>query len=327
MKRALVLILVWIHLLAVGAPSAAPGLPHSALFGSDYVGIEDWARANRFQISRLTRNQELKLVRGGTALLLAVDSRRISYNGINVWLAEPVSLHNGSAQIATVDIATVLNALLYPTKNPASRRIKTISLDPGHGGKDPGNQINRQQEKNYNLLLARELRTQLLKAGFKVTLTRENDSFIELPTRPELAKRSGADLFLSLHFNAVRGAGGAAVAGAEVYCMTPAKTSSTNARGEGSSSGSYPGNRSDPKNLLLGYHVQRSLVSRLGMEDRGVRRARFAVLRTAEMPAILIEGGFMTNPIESKKIYNPAYRRQLAQAIVNGVVSYKRIME
>ena len=109
--------------------------------------------------------------------------------------------------------------------------------------------------------------------------------------------------------------------------MTPARTSSTNARGEGASSGSYPGNRSDPKNLLLGYHVQRSLVHRLGMEDRGVRRARFAVLRTAEMPAILIESGFMTNPAEAKNIFNPTYRRQLAQAIVSGVVSYKRMME
>ena len=327
MKVALASILAWVNVLALAAPSAAPSLQRTPLFGSDYVRVEDWASANRFQISWVTRNQELKALRGGTALSLTVDSRRLSYNGINVWLAQPVALHNGSAHLAAVDIATLLNPLLVPAKNPASRKIKTICLDAGHGGKDPGNQAGRQQEKDYTLLLARELRTQFLNTGFKVTLTRNNDSFIDLPARPELAKRSAADLFLSLHFNAARGADGSVVTGAEVYCMTPARTSSTNARGEGASSGSYPGNRSDPKNLLLGYHVQRSLVRRLGVEDRGVRRARFAVLRTAEMPAILIESGFMTDPAEAKKIFNPTYRRQLAQAIVSGVVSYKRMME
>jgi hypothetical protein len=78
--------------------------------------------------------------------------------------------------------------------------------------------------------------------------------------------------------------------------------------------------------LLLAYQVQKSLVRNLGAKDRGVRRARYWVLRDATMPAILVEGGYMTHPDESKKIYNAAYRHQMAQAIVIGILTYQRLV-
>jgi N-acetylmuramoyl-L-alanine amidase len=109
--------------------------------------------------------------------------------------------------------------------------------------------------------------------------------------------------------------------------MTPAHTSSTNARGEGAGAGPYPGNRCDSKNILLSYQIQKAMLKSLSLEDRGLRRARFAVLRGAEMPAILIEGGYMSNPAEARKIYDPAYRVQMAQAIVEGVKAYKNLVE
>ena len=109
--------------------------------------------------------------------------------------------------------------------------------------------------------------------------------------------------------------------------MTPVHTSSTNARGEGAGAGAYPGNRFDARNILLGYQMQKALLKALPTEDRGLRRARFAVLRAAEMPAVLVEGGFMTNPAEGRRIYDPAYRRQMAQAIVDGVKAYKNLIE
>jgi N-acetylmuramoyl-L-alanine amidase len=84
------------------------------------------------------------------------------------------------------------------------------------------------------------------------------------------------------------------------------------------------GNRFDAENLYLAYVLQRSLRKELGVEDRGVHRARFAVLCPAVMPSVLIEGGFMSNPAESKKIYDAGYRRQMAKAIVDGVQSYQR---
>ena len=79
--------------------------------------------------------------------------------------------------------------------------------------------------------------------------------------------------------------------------------------------------------MLLAYHVQKALVHRLGAQDRGVKRARFAVLRSAEMPTVLIEGGFMTHPTEAKKIYDAAYQRKMAAAIVEAVLAYRKAVE
>ena len=119
-----------------------------------------------------------------------------------------------------------------PRPRKSGKKIKTICLDPGHGGKDPGNRLPGRQEKDYTLRLAFELRDQLKQAGFKVVFTRSSDQFIELSERPELARRAGADLFVSLHFNGTDG-GRAEARGSEVYCLTPAGAASTNARGEG----------------------------------------------------------------------------------------------
>ena len=326
MKFALSLGLLWVTWLTAAGQSTA-GAPRPTPVNSGYVGLDDWARANRFQLSWLNRNQELKAVRGGTVLLFPNDSRKFSFNGINLWLSAPIVAHNGMLHIAAIDLPTALQPLLTPPKNPGGRKIRTICLDPGHGGKDTGCLPGRQQEKKLTLLLAQDVRQLLLKAGFRVVLTRNNDTFIDLPLRPEIGRRAGADLFVSLHFNAALGQDGASVKGAEVYGMTPARTSSTNARGEGATPMVYPGNRSDARNWLLGYCVHQALVRQLGTEDRGVRRARFAVLRAAEVPAILVEGGFLTHPTEGRKIFTAAYRRQLAQAIVSGLITYKKLVE
>jgi N-acetylmuramoyl-L-alanine amidase len=330
--RAVMRVVMWLGLLWAGVPVAggsvsADRLERVALFGTEYVRLDDWARTRNFQLRWTVPKQELKLTGPAATLAFTVDSRRITINGIHVWISAPIAFRNGSAYIPPVDLETAIQPLLSPSRNPPGRTITSICLDPGHGGKDPGRLAGRQQEKKFTLLLARELSEQLTRAGFKVSLTRKDDNFVELPVRPEMARRRSADLFLSLHFNSADGAGGSAVRGVEVYCMTPARTSSTNARGEGAGAGSYPGNRFDSKNILLAYQLQQALVGRLGLEDRGVRRARFAVLRSAEMPAVLIEGGFMTNPAEANKIYDANYRRQTARTIVDGVLAYKRMVE
>src|SRR5262249_56555705 len=123
-----------------------------------------------------------------------------------------------------------------------------------------------------------------------------------------------ADLFVSLHFNSAPSSA-RTVRGCEVYCMTPPGAPSSNSRGEGRTSGSYMGNRSNDRNVWLAYEVQRSLIRVPQMEDRGLRRARFAVLRDAAMPAVLIEGGYMSHPSEGRKIFDASYRRATARAL------------
>jgi N-acetylmuramoyl-L-alanine amidase len=176
------------------------------------------------------------------------------------------------------------------------------------------------------MLLAQELGTQLRKAGYTVSFTRTSDIFVDLPVRTDIARRRGADLFISLHFNSA-GYTSSDVRGVEVYCMTPQRASSTNARGEGGSTGAYPGNINNARNMVLAYEIQKAVTQGAGLEDRGVKRARFEVLRGAEMPAVLIEGGFMSNPAEARKIFSISWRRQMAQAIADGVSRYTRIVQ
>jgi N-acetylmuramoyl-L-alanine amidase len=248
----------------------------------------------------------------------------VEVNGINVALSFPVAADRGTLLIAQLDLNTAIRPLLFPPK-AAATRITTICLDPGHGGKDAGNHTFWHSEKTYTLALALELRDQLKKAGFNVILTRSKDAYVDLPDRPALANRRGADLFVSLHFNATP-TGKNEVEGPQTYCITPVGASSTDAQGEGANYGPTTANRVEQRSLLFAYQMERSLVQSLRVPDRGVRRARFAVLRDAAMPAILIEGGYMTHPGESKRIYSVTGRRQMSLAIVKGILAYQRLV-
>jgi N-acetylmuramoyl-L-alanine amidase len=239
----------------------------------------------------------------------------------------------GQLFVSQLDIGTAIRPLIA-TQKSYGKRITTICLDPGHGGKDSGNRVGGifgHSEKTYTLALALELRKQLEAAGFHVILTRSKDVYVDLPARPALADRDGADLFISLHFNATPVDQGD-ISGPETYCITPVGAPSSNAHGEGGEFGPQvgvgptPANRSENKSLWLAYEMEKSLMQNLYANDRGVRRARFAVLRDATMPAILIEGGYMTHPVESKKIYSADYRRQMALAIVKGVLAYQKLL-
>jgi len=325
LKIAIAILFLSIAALAASAQTALARLPRVSIAGHDYVRLEDWARGVSLQPKWISKT-ELQITSRWSRVVFTVDQRKISLNGVNVWLSAPVAARHGLLHVTPVDVTTVLQPVLFPKKLRAGQRVQNIVIDAGHGGKDPGNQEGREQEKKYTLLLAKELAAQLAKGGFNPSITRNSDSFVELPNRPDLARRRGADLFLSLHFNS-GGRTSEETRGVEVYCLTPAKTSSTNARGEGASAGSSAGNLQNDKNMLLAHQMQKSIVSRTGLVDRGVRRARFAVLRAAEMPAVLIEGGFMSSPSEARKIYDPAWRKQMAAAIVDGVKSYQKQVE
>ena len=308
------------------APAASSRSETVRIHGLEHVALMTWARANGFERRWLKRDESFELTNlHGTRLQFLVDSREARVNGLQVWLLFPLITRDGEMYLSQSDLDHTLRPLLAPARNADGKKIKAICLDPGHGGKDPGNRVGAKPEKDFVLRLAFELRDQLKKAGFKVYLTRSTDTFVELPDRPAIARRRQADLFVSLHFNAAE-TGRSEAKGAEVYAFTPAGAPSTNARGEGGG-GSAPGNQFDGKNLLLAHEIQKSLVHQLDVEDRGVRRARFAVLREAAMPATLIEAGFMSHPVEGRKIFDPAYRRQMARAIAEGIASYKRIVE
>jgi N-acetylmuramoyl-L-alanine amidase len=312
-------------LLALGPPQlpAARQTPPPKVAGPSAVRVRDWAKANGFQAQWLVRDETLQLSKDGNRLVLKANSREASFNGVQIWLLKALDYRDGAGWLSQLDVEHTLKPLIYPPRSTA--KVRHICLDAGHGGKDPGYRVRGQDEQRYTLALAHETKDQLTRAGFKVSLTRTSDTFVDLPERAALARKAGADLLLSLHFNAAENA--REVRGTEVYCLTPAGASSTAAGGNGTVASEASGNRNNPRNLALAWHMQKSLLRALGTEDRGVRRARFAVLREATMPAVLIEAGFLSHPVEGKKIEDAAYRREMAKAIVGGVRAYQRVVE
>jgi N-acetylmuramoyl-L-alanine amidase len=293
--------------------------------GGGYVTLEDWAQKNNFSGHWLRAGQTLQLSSRTTSMVFEKDSREAELDGVRICLSYPMILRGGTACISQADLDTAIYPLLYPQRNSSGKKVKNIVIDPGHGGKDPGNIDGAHAEKTYTLLLAQELRDRLNRSGFNATLTRTGDTFVDLPARPDIARRHGADLFISLHWNSLKT--DRSVKGAQIFCLTPAGASSSNAGGSLIGAGWSPGNKYDKKNMLLAYLLQKSLLHEVGVEDHGVRRGRLWVLRVAEMPAVLIEGGFMSNSSEARKIYDAAYRQQMAKAIVDGVMAYKHEVE
>lgn len=324
---------LWVLISALLASAAsgrgASGPAPASVSRQDYVRVEDWARSRQFTVRLLERDRTLELSNRWTRLAFNLDPhrdlRRAWINGVQVWLAFPLSCQNGVTRISRIDLRETLEPALAPPANPSGNKIKTICLDPGHGGRDPGFRVGSNEEKKYTLLLAAEVRDQLKRAGFNVVLTRSTDVYVSREDRSDLARQRGADLFVSLHFNAIE-EGRSVVKGLQIYCCTPAGATSSNAGGEGDT-GIVTGNRNDERNMALAYQMQKALVNGLPVEDRGVKRARFEVLRLATMPAILIEGGFMSHPAEGRKIFDPAYRQQMARAIVGGILAYKQAVK
>jgi N-acetylmuramoyl-L-alanine amidase len=328
MRAAVVLLLMLVCACVEGSamgPRQTGRLPGASIAGKSYVRLNDWARANGFDVHWSKAGDEAQVGNKTAQLLLRKDSREAEVNGVDICLSYPVLVHDGGGMISQIDLDTAISPVLFPFRSLKSGGIRNIVIDPGHGGKDPGNHDGSHQEKKYTLLLAEEVAKQLVHAGFKASLTRTTDTFIDLPVRPDIARKRGADLFISLHWNDLPG--NSSVAGAQTFCMTPVGASSSNAGGEIIGASRKTGNRNDQKNMLLAFELQKSLMHHLNVEDRGVRRARFEVLRDAEMPAVLIEGGFMSNPADARRIYDANFRQQMAQAIVAGVLAYKGKVE
>jgi N-acetylmuramoyl-L-alanine amidase len=326
---------VFLILLAgiMEVPASAAGL--AFINGQSYVLLAQWASANGFEGFTRSHGREFILTGDDSRLVFDIDSSQVEINGINVRLSFPVASQKNLPYISELDINTLLRPLINPSAAPV-KKVMTICLDPGHGGRDTGNRVGSgffaHNEKTYTLQLAMAVRRQLQKLGFNVVLTRSKDVYVPLPARPALANERGADLFVSLHFNASP-ADPAGVSGPETYCITPVGAKSSNDHGEGgefggvADTGATVANHNEQKSLLLAYEMEKALVQNLHAEDRSVRRARYAVLRDARMPAILIEGGYMTNPTEGRKIYDPAYREQMAQAITKGILNYLKFAQ
>ena len=219
---------------------------------------------------------------------------------------------------------------------------KTIVIDPGHGGDDAGAVgPNKRYEKVINLNVSKNLYSLLKQRGYKVYLTRSNDKFIKVMNRTVLANEKNADLFISIHTNAVPKEKAHEVTGIETFFLSPA-------RNERAKRVAALENKSDIREMSnsskdvfleslnrpritashkLAIDVQAGLLQSTrskykDINDSGVREGPFWVLVGAQMPSILVELGYVSHPIESKRLYDKSYQQLLANGIANGVDSY-----
>jgi N-acetylmuramoyl-L-alanine amidase len=253
-------------------------------------------------------------------LAIEADHREIILNGVQHWLSAPVLSARGQLWIISRDVLKTLDPVLRQGRSTSRSIIRTVVLDPGHGGSDTGTRGRNSLEKTMTLDTARRVERHLEAAGLNTILTHTDDRTLGLDERVEFARAKRADLFVSIHFNS-----GGTAEGIETYCVPPAGTASTESpRLFGGDTEASPNNRYDERNVWLAHCVQRSALSATGATDRGVRRARFVVIRDAPCPAILIEGGFLSSRAEEARILSSDYREKLAKAIADGILDYRK---
>ncbi len=293
------------------------------LSGIDYGDLPGFGRRYGLTVAWTKPARELRLHSEWTRLEFEAGSREFSWNGLRIFLGEPALARKRGLWLSATDLDATLAPLLKPAAGPAPGALRVIALDPGHGGNDPGTENRRLklQEKTFTLDVVQRLQSLLEQRGYRIVLTRDADRYVSLPARPEVAKKGGADLFISVHFNSLEG--NARVRGVETYALTPAGQRSTAvAERRSSDKVAQPGNRHDHWNMVLAAAVHRQLVEQMGAMDRGLKHARWAVLRDLDCPGVLVEAGFLSHAAEAGKIKTPAYRQLIAETIAAGVDDY-----
>lgn len=306
------------------APVAPATNPPAISFSRDnWIPLDRWTGARGLAPPRRTSTapgEGFVVVTSAGVLRFNVGSLLASWDGVEVRLGFAPHIFEGEVQLHALDIRKNLEPLLK-SRTPLKTSSKIIVLDPGHGGSNPGTRTagDTRTEKYFTLDWARRAAKLLRANGWQVLLTRTNDVAISLAERIALAEDHHADLFISLHFNA--SGGGSEQSGLETYCLTPQGMTSTLTRGyDDDPKQSSPNNAFDEENLLLALRLHRALLRVNGHADRGVRRARFlTVLRGQNRPAALIEGGYLSNPAEARKVADPAYRQKLAEAVAKAL--------
>lgn len=251
------------------------------------------------------------------------------FDGINVYLGKPAESNWKSRKAfpSAIDKKTTVSPLTSGRSTPlATARQMRICLDPGHGGADSGalSKDGSTKERDVTLDIAMRVKRLLEKDGsFVVLLTRsDNKTDQMLPQRPSKAKNWKADAFVSIHLNA----NAASVPhGIETYLCPAYGTESTGYSKKKASAESrliYPGNAHDGGNMQLAFCIQRRLIRETKKEDRGVKRARFVVLREAEMPAALVECGFISNASDLAYLRSEAGRDKIAKGIYDGICDF-----
>jgi N-acetylmuramoyl-L-alanine amidase len=309
---------------AVAVPKSQNAVVHTNRVVQTWVPLGRWCKENGLATPQrlgMTPPPSYVLPLGDGVLALQMGSRMAHWSGTSIWLGFAPQVLNGEPCVHALDLEKTVEPLAC--KEGFVKTNRTIVLDPGHGGTDSGTSstLGGRYEKEFTLDWAQRLGRLLAARGWQVWLTRTNDVTLALQDRVAFAEAHQADLFVSLHFNSA--APDHEQVGLETYCLTPASMPSSVTRAYADELTLIcPNNAFDAQNLQLALRVHRALLEVNGHHDRGVRRVRFpAVLRGQERPAILVEGGYLSNPREAQLIADPNYRQKLAEAVAGALAA------
>ncbi len=291
--------------------------------GRDYVTTRQISEFYNIPAEAPLAKDQSAFVRGQGSLVFRRDSREAVIHGLKYWLAFPVIERDGAFWVSRMDLAKTIEPAMRPGLVRNLNKPMTVVLDAGHGGQDKGAVSSYQYEKNFALDVARRVRDELKAAGVNVYMTRNSDTFIELPERAALANKQENAIFVSIHFNS---AANRAAQGFEIFCITP----------RGAPSTEYEnllvrdmvqehGNEAEVQSFVLATAIYHAMHGRSQMMDRGVKRSRFAVLRLTKIPSVLVEGGFLSNPVDARRIASPEWRTRYAKSIAEGILAYIRL--
>lgn len=303
---------VLLALLALPSPARAaePAAwePAAVVDGAPYHKVEELRSFYKLTPnSKSARKGAVSMGNSGVNLELGPGLRELSIGGLQLTLARPLQKDaSGSWLISREDWVCLVDPILRPTYIPTREAVHTVILDPGHGGHDAGETTPQLRECAVALQVARKLKAELEKRGYKVQLTRDEDVFLSDRQRVTMANAVGeGSIFLSLHLNSGR----SDFRGTSVYTLAPGQDA-------------RPGHACQQAHAALAYALQSALVSQAGAADAGQKHAHYSLLSSIRRPAVWVELGYATHAQEGSALLSPAYQDALAQALAQGVAAY-----
>lgn len=317
-----ILLALPIFSVPASAATSANGWDIIEVGGRDYVSVK--SLKNFYGFTKLTQTgKNLVLENDKVEIKLTVGGNECLMNNVRFVLSNSVITSGSGVYVSRMDLAKLIDPVLRPTFIPNAGDFRTVILDAGHGGKDPGATNPIGTEANYNVRLAIRLKKLLEAKGFRVKMIRETDRYYSLQERVNIANSVSENaIFVSLHFNS---GDRRSARGIETFTLSPPGVSHYGSRLKASDAQTQIGNQQDSANIALATAIHGSILRRLGKNtlDRGIKRARFSVLSGVKHPAVLFEGGFMSHPYEARLIANDSYQAAIAAGMVDAIVRYR----
>ncbi|MBN1507400.1 MAG: N-acetylmuramoyl-L-alanine amidase [Sedimentisphaerales bacterium] len=291
-------------LLAVAGCQEPQQAAPSVGFQGRTIAVEDLAARLGLRIEE--KDQTFVVLRNAanTVLIFTHADGRLFVNGKPIGLVGAVERTGDTVCVPETLVATIRSHLRAsgseqsPAVVPPTHKVggATVVIDPGHGGKDPGTTVGGTHEKHIVLRVARQVAALLEQRGVNVVMTRQDDRFIELEDRAQIANRRDTDLFVSIHADS---APDRSISGFTLYVASGASREAHNAA-----------------------RAVSAAMSRAGSDTRGIREADYKVLVQTSCPAILIELGYLSNYADARHLQDSAFQTRLAQAIAAGILDY-----